>query len=217
MKKYTIILVITLLHLEAFSQTYDLLPLNRTNKWVNGKEWSIEKINGVTIKAYFVDLKSGKALFNILIINETEGDINIDPSNIYTRTIEYDTAGMYEAYRDHKRQDPRSRLSKLSFYEKIFNANDTIYVEKPDKLEKNLKALVTLGVLFDSDNSLIGRGFDEIDYYRQNILLKHTIEPNIPYQKLLIIDRTEYPNILELNIPLNDSLFKIQFERDKEG
>lgn len=217
MKKHTILIIIILLHLDTFGQTYNLEPLNHTDKWVNGKEWSIEQINGVTIKSYFVDLKSGKALFNILIINETERDINIDPSNIYSRTIEYDTTAIYKAYKDHKKANPRSRKSKHSYFERIFNKNDTIYVGKADKLEKNLKVLVTLGVLFDSDNALIGRGYSKLDYYRQNILLKHTIEPNVPHQKLLIIDKTEYPNVLELNIPLNESLFKIQFERDKDG
>lgn len=217
MKNYILISVIVFSISETIAQSYNLLPLNHTDKWVNGKEWSIEKINNVTVQAYFSDVKSGKALYNILVLNETDEDINIDPDKIFSKTIEHDTAGIYKAYRDHKRKDPRSRISKQSYFEDIFNKNDTIYVEKSDKLMKNLKTLVGLGILFDSDNALIGRGFSKIDYYKQNILLKHTIEPNIPFQRLLIIDKTEYPNVLELNIPLNGSVFKIQFERDKEG
>jgi hypothetical protein len=207
-------LISQLIIFSAFSQDYDLIPTKHSDKWINGKEWSIEAQNGIILKSYFDNTKSGKLIFNIKIQNGTDHDFNIDPNDIYYITTAFDTVRLLENFNNAQQAAKGKSISQSKFFEENFQKYDTVRVEKSDQLIKNIKLLTGLGFLFDSDNLAISRGYSKIDYYKQNLLLKNTIEPNTIFERLLIIDQSEIVKSLTLVIPLGDVTFKISYQKE---
>ncbi len=187
-------------------------PKLHTNKWVNGKELTINKNNGIELRTFFNDIKSGKIIFNIKLTNNSDIDVNIDPEKIYYTVNEFETKDIIKNYHEKKKKSRNKiSLSESEFLEKYKTDNDTISIEKSNKLIKNLKLLTGLGFLFDSDNLAINRGNQKIDYYKNNLLLKHTIEPKVKLERLLIIDDVKFSKSINIVIPIGNLTFSIPY------
>lgn len=211
-KKFLIYLIVNLIIDSAIAQDYDLTPSKHSNKWINGKEWSIEEQNEIVIKSYFNKVKSGKLMFYLEVGNLSNSDINIDPDEIFYLITEYDTILLAENFEKIDSQSP-SPMSRSKFYMEYFQKYDTIWIENSDKLIKNMKLLTGLGFLFDSDNLAISRGYSKIDYYKQNLLLKNTVEPDKTLKRLLIIDYNNLAKSIEIIIPIGQIEFRIPYTK----
>ncbi|WP_109830541.1 hypothetical protein [Reichenbachiella versicolor] len=206
-------LISQLAFLSSTAKDHKLTPSKHSDKWINGNEWSIERNNGITVKSYFDKYKSGKLIFNLEIENQSGQDFNIDPDEIFYVTTSFDTTLIRENYKDEVGSARSNSISKQKFFNEIYQKYDTIDIEKADKLIKNMKFLTGLGFLFDSDNLAITRGYSKIDFYKQNLLLKNTIEPNTTFRRLLIIDGSRYSDEIEIIIPLGNETFRIPYKK----
>lgn len=209
--KYFLITLAILTTTSAFAQKAELYPKEHSNKWKNGREWAIAESNGVEVKLIYNKEKSKRYLFEFEIRNNSDADVIIDPEHIFYQTVAFDTLAMRDDFDDNRY--PESKVDEIwarSFKEKT-EARDTTWIEKPDKLIKNMKFLSGLGFLFDSDNLAITRAYDKIDYYRENLLLKNTVEPNNSLTRLLIIHQTNYAEEIELHVPMNGEDFVFPF------
>ncbi len=201
--------------LAALAGNYELVPKNHSHKWLNGSEWAIDEHDGIRLKVLFQESRAGKLKFTVNVRNQGQNDVNIDPDSIYYVVTEFGEITV-RTQSPTMNRSPRTRVSGpsvKSLKEKFMAENDTVFVEKADKLLKNAKLLVGLGFVFDSDNLAINRGHEKIDYYKENLLLKNTIEPKQELEKLLIIDEIEEANELNLVIWLNNKPFQVKFKK----
>lgn len=196
----------------AKSQDYALYPINKSDKWHNGSEWSFDSKNGIEVKVLFSDFKSNKLIFTVVVKNNTQSDFNIDPDQIYYLSNEFNIDKIVRSKPINPSNTRRVLVTDQDYINEITKNKDTVFVEKPDKLIKNLKKMAILGFLFDSDNMALNRGYAKMDYYKENLLLKHTIEPSITHSKILVIDGYDYIEKLILVIKLEGEEFLFPFQ-----
>ena len=204
MKKTLILILMFYSFLQTYSQDYKLEPINHSNKWYNGYEWSIDSKNEIEIRVLHNDFKSNKLIFTVVAENNSDQDFNIDPDSIYCLTTKFNKERILKTKPTGSTGQRKTVISDDSYLKSVIQKCDTIYIENADKLVKNLKGLVGLGFLFDSDNVAINRGYAKMDYYKENLLLKHTIEPKMTLSKILIVDGFDYIEEMELVIIINN-------------
>ena len=194
---------------QHYIKDYKLEPSIHSHKWLNGSEWAIAENDGIQIKTLFRESKSGKLLFLLEVENHSSKDINIDPDSVFYLTTVFDVTKMYT-----KKSSARSGYSYVKLNPKEVMINyDTVFIENEEKLMNNIKFLVGLGFLFDSDNLAITRGYSKIDYYKENLLLKNTVYPGEKIAKLMVIDQYDFVEELELVYIVDQKIFKCGFRR----
>ena len=227
MKKisYLFLSICFLLLSNAIAGDYELEPTNGSDQWLNGSEWAVQSKNNKKVKLLFQKSTLTLNVFKIVVENNDEKYVNIDPDKIFYISTKYDRKFILSKKPSvsASRSGPRGTSTKPSpsisnnEYIKRYTANyDTLGVGNSKKLVRNQQLLSGVGFMFDSDNLAINRTQKKTDYYRSSILMKNSIYKGETFEKLLVLPKHDFILEMTIHIPLGDEVFTFDFKKLKE-
>ncbi len=190
----------------SFSQKYDYVPKEHSNKWIDGNEWNIVTNNNVTVKIFIAKENSMYLTVRLFVKNNSDNDINVFPENIYYKAKEINESLIYTSYEDEdESENEEDCLKRLNSNQFPINQKEVLL---------NSKTLTFLGYLFDIKSAGINRLHRRTDILKETLLYKNTVEPTKELDRIVVFQSSSPARELEFHLIISGEVFVFNFEKE---